>query len=273
MNSVLLKKVISISRRIEMVGFFPEKIVDLLNNKCPPENVHSLVFWTKTGDNLINNPLLRDTVNKYDQIYVHLTITGMGGTFLEPGIPSAESLFEIIPKIIKLIKGAKRIRIRFDPIVHLRLENGTQFSNLKQFEWIVKKISSFGIENVIISWMSLYAKVIKRLKFYGIIPIEISRDQWLKEMKWINKVSEKFGINVTGCCVQGMPVSGCIDGKLLTDLHPEGLKASLKKAGGQRSHCGCSVSWDIGWYNSCPGGCIYCYANPVINKGEYIEKS
>jgi hypothetical protein len=256
-------KVISASRRIELLGFFPDKIIELLRKKCPSEKVHSLVLWSKDPRPLINHDQLRPTLKKYNQVYLHFTISGMGGTYLEPNIPSTETMLNILPDIVEFLNDPRRVRIRFDPIVHLKLPNGKLYSNLNRFTEVIQAAGRLGIPAVTISWMEAYPKVIKRLQKYGIEPIQVSQIQWQKEFDSIVDQSRKAGVEVYGCCVKGLPVSKCIDGALLTELHPKQYPASEKKAKGQRALCGCTESWDIGWYNPCPGGCLYCYARPV----------
>lgn len=258
-----LRKVISISRRVEMVGFYPEKIVEILSKRCPPQKVHTLVFWTKKADNLINHASLHRVIKKYDQIFIHFSITGMGNSFLEPGIPATDTSLHILSKLIKLCGDSERIQVRFDPIVHFKYSDGTEFSNLQYFQNIVTKVRNKGIKKLVISWMTNYPKVKKRLEKNGITPVSLSSDQWKNEADWIYDFTDKLGIKVSACCVPELPVSHCIDGFLLHELHPKNYKTSTEKAGSQRKNCGCTKSWDIGWYDKCPGGCLYCYANPV----------
>ena len=57
----------------------------------------------------------------------------------------------------------------------------------------------------------------------------------------------------------------CIDGDLLAELFPDRPLISQFKP--TREQCGCVASRDIGMYDSCPHGCVYCYANqshPVV---------
>ena len=263
MKSTSFKKVISASRRIEMVGFFPDQLIEILESKCPPEKVHTIVLWSKSPGNLLRNKSLRKTLEKYDQIFLHFTITGMGGTFLESGIPHINQAISFLPDIVRFLGDPRRLRVRFDPIVHLKLPDGTYYTNLKYFVRVAEAAKNVEARNIIISWMDPYPKVIRRLKKYSITALPVSEEKWQKEADWIFREAERIGVNVSGCCVPQLPVSRCIDGKLLTELHPKHLPASQKKAKGQRPRCGCTESWDIGWYNPCPGKCLYCYANPV----------
>jgi len=245
-----------------MVGNAPEQFVEILNQKCPPESVHTLVIWTKNAENLFTCQPLSEAVKKYDQIFFHCTVTGMGGTMLEPRVPIPEKGMSFLPGLVKLAGDPRRIRFRFDPIVNLLMPDGSTYSNLPWFEKLAPRVKASGIMEISISWMSEYRKVISRLKRSGIAALKVSPELWQRQYETIIETASKYGFNMHGCCVPGMPRSRCIDGELLTRLHPDKAPCSLRKAKGQRTECGCTESWDIGWYHHCYHGCRYCYANP-----------
>ncbi|MBL7075159.1 DUF1848 family protein [candidate division KSB1 bacterium] len=261
-----MRKVISASRRIDLVGGFPDQLAHLLDDKCPPNRVHTLVLWTKNAANLLNHQRLRETVKRYDQIYLHYSITGMGGGFLEPRIPPTEEALGHLPRLIRLVDCPQRIRIRFDPIVHLRLPGGGNFSNFPHFERVVSRVVELGITTFSISWMATYRGVVRRLRERGILPEVVSLSRRKEEAEKLIEIANNLGITINWCCVSGFQSSRCIDGELFNALHPLGYQCSTAKAKGQRELCGCTESWDIGWYNPCPHGCLYCYANPKIEK-------
>ena len=52
-----------------------------------PDTVHTVVLWSKDFSNLLRNSHgLRDLLASYDQLYLHFTVTGLGGTRVEPGV-------------------------------------------------------------------------------------------------------------------------------------------------------------------------------------------
>ncbi len=256
-------KVISASRRVEMVGFYPRRLASLLREKCPPEKVHSIVLWSKDPRNLVSHGDLRSVLSSYDLLFLHFTISGMGGSSLEPGIPSTSESLALLRPLAEFLGGPDRMALRFDPIVHISLPSGKEYTNLGEFGAISREAARLGVHRIVISWMSVYEKVIRRLEKAGMAPIEVSKERWDSEWEWLKKIAEACGAILSGCCVPQLPVSGCIDGRLLSSMHPGRKCASLLKAKGQRPGCGCTESWDIGWYYPCPGGCLYCYANPV----------
>lgn len=256
------KNVISASRRIDMVGSAPDQLVEILSQKCPPESVHTLVIWTKNAENLVEYKPLLETVKRYDQIFVHYTVTGMGGTILEPRVPPPEKCMAFLPRLIELTGDPRRIRFRFDPIVHLQSSHQTSYCNLPWFEQFAPEVHKLGITNISISWMSEYRKVISRLNRAGFLAMKVTPELWQQEYNLVMEIAAKYNFTLHGCCVSAMPRSRCIDGALLMALHPNKEPCSVQKAKGQRAECGCTESWDIGWYFHCYHGCRYCYANP-----------
>jgi hypothetical protein len=256
-------RVISASRRVELVACYPEVLARALRRKCPPDTTHTVVLWSKDPRNLLRPGPLRDALAMYRQLYLHLTVTGMGGSFLEPRVlPQAEAL-ALLPELVRFLGTARRIRVRFDPIVHIIFPNGDRFTNLSSFEEIARAAAAAGVPAVTTSWMASYRKVRDRLVRRGLKAEPVSDDRWLEEAVYLRGVSARHGLLLEGCCVAGWPQGRCIDGALLGRLHPDGETAPTARAKGQREFCGCTESYDVGWYVSCLHGCLYCYASPA----------
>ena len=67
--------------------------------------------------------------------------------------------------------------------------------------------------------------------------------------------------------VPGVNEARCIDAERLMRVGARPSKAAKK---GMRPNCGCYASRDIGDYDTCPHGCIYCYA--VRNRELAIQR-
>lgn len=257
-------KVVSASRRVDMISCYPDLLYETLRKKTPPEKVHTLVIWTKNPENILTKKYLKNYLKQYSQLFILVSITGMGNTVLEPNIPGENAVIQMIPDLIKLTESPARISVRFDPIVHLRIKDA-EYCNLDKAEHIIKTSANFGIKRFITSWMSEYKKVRNNLAKLDIDILEVSDEKKIEGYRYLDNIVKLNNAELNVCSSQPFKISRCIDGFLYNSLHPEGLVCSTNKAKGQREHCGCTESWDIGWYYPCFNGCIYCYANPKIN--------
>ncbi|MGQ9513361.1 DUF1848 family protein [Thermodesulfitimonas sp.] len=257
----MLKTVVSLSRRTEPY-FYAEKLATVLTTRYPPERVHTVVVWTKFPDTVLVQ--LRSVLKEYAQVYVHLTITGLGGTVVEPRVPPPEKVLTQIPALIDFLGDPCRLRVRPDPLVVLR-RKGEEIENLTAAQAVIREAAGCGVKAFSASFVALYPKVRQRLVRLGweaIVPTAAAQRRVWEEL---SRVAAANGATLYACCVPGLPVSRCIDGALLTALHPAGEKCRLDKARGQREECGCTHSVDLGWYTMpCPSGCLYCYANARV---------
>lgn len=280
-----MSRIISASRRTDLIAHFPAYLKEFFKRRkaevygpfkrryevnLSPQNVHTIVLWSKDFSNLISNKFdLRSILSEYSQLYFLFTITGLGRTFLEPAVPEPELAASQIENLIKISGNPERVAVRFDPIVYWN-KDGKIESNIKFFPIVAKSVRNSGVKRVIFSFMSLYPKCVKRAEKVGIEWVKADKEKKREIIKNIYEIANDYGIELLNCCNPetldlGAKKASCIDGELLNRIHPEGKKVEIKKDPGQRKDCGCNYSIDIGSYiQSCPHACLYCYANPRI---------
>ena len=84
-------------------------------------------------------------------------------------------------------------------------------------------------------------------------------------MSFFSKVAKENGIYIDTCAEEydlsslNIEHACCIDKQRLERIGNYQLKIGKDK--NQRGVCGCVESIDIGMYNTCENGCMYCYAN------------
>jgi hypothetical protein len=281
-----MKKIISASRRTDLIAFFPEWLVSVMSTEVAkvfgpsghtyrvdlsPQNVHTVVLWSKNFTNLIDNKFgLRDRCRKYDQLYLHFTITGLGGSFIEQGVPSYEIAFSQLDSLIEIVDKPRRISVRFDPITYWR-EDNEERTNLHCFEEVAPILQDKGIKDVRFSFAQWYNKAKRRAAKKNFDYVDPPHEKKVEDAKYLHRVAKNYGLDLFLCSqasiseASGISPSSCIDGALLRELHPDQAAISTKKDRTQRKECLCTESMDIGSYTQfCPHCCIYCYANPKL---------
>jgi len=259
-------RVISASRRTELLAHYPDHLVRRLR-EIGPENIHTVVIWTKDPTNLIRHEAVRKALCGVGQVFVHWTITGLGGTFLEPNVPPAAQQLRLLDDVVGYVGDARRIHWRYDPLISARqtAAPGLSASNidLDLFRMLARPMADAGVPVVHTSFAAMYRKVVRRLAAAGVEVDDVGPDERRTFIGQLADAAAALGLTLLTCCEPGFPVHRCIDGELLTALHPAGRACRTDRARGQRELCGCTASLDIGRYLPCPNGCLYCYAHPA----------
>ena len=271
--------VLSASRMTDMPKYYPKELIRAVNERIEKgQNIHTLVLWTKHPQALLAEPLngfLRALREKGIQLYLQLTITGMGGLSLgvdidnqplimEPHAPTWQDSVSVLPSVIALLGSPLRIRLRLDPIIRFRDANGQSQTNLSTIPLIIEETQKLGIKTYSFSFVEsgIHNKVDRRFKSLGVEVMPPSADEREKTKSWFQKLADKYAIQIYSCSVPGFAVSSCIDGFLLEKLHDKQIPLS-KKQPSHRTLCGCTESIDIGGWppKKCFTGCQYCYAH------------
>lgn len=221
-----------------------------------PENVHSIVFWSKSYASLL--PHLNQLEERGYRFYCHYTITG-APRILEPYVPDWHQAVQVFRKLAERT-SPRHVQWRFDPIT-LTNELGPKFY-IERFRAIASALAG-ATHRCYFSFAVFYGKVKRQFQRAGIRYYDPPLAEQQALTAALADIASEYGMTLYSCC-QDLLVEGrvekahCIDGDLLAELFPD--RPRVPRYNPTREQCGCVISKDIGMYDSCPYGCVYCYA-------------
>ena len=233
-----------------------------------PEDVHSIVFWSKYYGPLVDH--IDELQARGYRFICHYTITDAPRE-LEPHVPRWEAAVEVFQALAERT-SPRHVLWRFDPIVAMSDANqvpspsewGGDFGEgLTRFRDLARALTGYT-ERCTFSFASYYGKVVRRMQQANIPysdPPFAAKQAFIEQMA---DIADDCGITLFACCQDALVServhkAHCIDGDLLAQLFPD--RPLISKANPTREQCGCVTSRDIGMYDTCPYGCVYCYAN------------
>lgn len=208
----------------------------------------------------LTDKLIEKLIEHKDKVILHLTCTGMGGSKVEPFVPTVEQTYQ---KFCKLLEGGFPVRqvvLRIDPIVPT--EKGMDTA-LKVIETFFQK--DHGIKRVRVSSMDMYPHVKERFEKAG-FPIPYSTFHAPVSVRHamvrvFERLGQEKGFTVEVCGEPDLPSTSCLSQK---DIDILGLTDVIQLVGNadQRTSCSCPGNKKqllIEKPHKCSNGCQYCY--------------
>ena len=191
-----------------------------------------------------------------DKIVLHVNITGMGGSKVEPNVPIPDVVYDSVIELIDLGFPANQIVLRVDPIIPT--EKGINTASI-----VMTMFMACGIERVRYSFMDMYKHVKERFSAAGLpIPYESFHapiPMRNKAIKMINGFKNIYQLEV--CAEPHSPHEkvGCISNKDLLLLGIE--QQPEENLGKQRTLCMCLPNKLelLKKKERCNHLCEYCY--------------
>ena len=262
--------IISASRRTDIPAFYfswffnrlkdgfvlvpnPRNSKQLSRIFLSPDIVDCIVFWTKNPSSMLHKLV---KLSEYP-FYFQFTLTAYEAD-IEKYLPALQKRIAIFKQLAEQV-GQDRVIWRYDPILinkHYTIDYHIDF-----FNQIASSLRGYT-DSCIISFIDHYPHIrqslikedINRLQVVDILNLcsslsEIASDNQLTLQTCAEEI-ELLNCNIShGACIDKTRIEK-ITGRLLL----------AKKDKNQRNNCQCLESIDIGTYDTCSFGCIYCYA-------------
>jgi len=219
------------------------------------EDVDGIVFWTKNLGPFVER--LREVHRQGYPFVVQYSINAYPRELEWSVVDSHQSVRHM--KWMHDEFGPKVGVWRYDPILFIR-ETPADF-HLANFERLAKELEG-STNQVVISFAQIYRKTERNLNKAGLLWEDPSAETKRQMAGTLAAIAKGRGIELCICAQRELLVPGakdarCIDAERLAQIAGVPVKAQPKA---HRPACGCCQSKDIGDYDTCPHGCVYCYA-------------
>lgn len=232
-------------------------------------NTRFIVFWSKNPAPLL--PCLPMLKERGIGCYIQFTLNDYEAEGLEPNVPTLAQRTDTFCRLVDAL-GIGAVVWRFDPLI---LTDKINIDTLLDKIAHIANVLAGYTEKLVFSFADIesYKKVSRNLRQSGINYREWDEDtmrEFASRLSTLNRDNWNFRL---ATCAERIDLSGygiehnrCIDPELISRRAPDDLALqnflyNAKTDSGQRKACGCILSKDIGAYNTCPHGCLYCYAN------------
>lgn len=223
-----------------------------------PTDVNGIVFWTKNFRPFMKH--LPDVVASQIPFIVQYTVNGYPKSLENNVVPwerSAEAIAQLADQF-----GPRCVIWRYDTVIY-SIETPAEF-HIENFARIAEALRG-KVDEAVISFMQLYRKTARNMSDMA---AQSGNDWWdppVDEKRALAQslfeIAQERGMALSICSqpelVSIQKPARCIDSDRLADVG--GSKFSAKMLG-NRPGCECAASRDIGDYDTCPHGCVYCYA-------------
>ena len=280
-----MKRIISVSRRTDIPAFYGEWFMNRIKEgfagvvnpfggqkyivSLKPEDVRCFVFWSKDFTPFLENLKIIGSLGY--KFYFNYTVTGLPDVF--EGNLNKQSAIETLKQLSRMYSPG-HINWRFDPIIISNICDREFF--IKSFETLARDFAGL-VERCYFSFVTRYGKVIRNFKEIertnGVKIMNVSEKYKIKLANELAEIAAGYGIEMYSCCGdylvnERIKKGHCINGEIIQNLSfPEGFEYKHKPT---RAECGCTESSDIGTYDTCPHGCVYCYANTNKQRADTV---
>lgn len=222
-------------------------------------DVDGFVFWTKNIGPFLE--VLTEVKQRGFAFVVQFTINGYPRA-LESRVVDAKRSVEHM-RFLASQYGSRVPVWRYDPIIISSL-TPSDF-HLRNFSTLARELCG-TTDEVVVSFMQVYRKTRHNMdeaasegRFDWRDPGREEKQSLLRDLSGVAAANK---MRLTVCTQPELLVPGagearCVDAQRLMEIAHETFRSQLK---GMRLGCGCFESIDIGDYDTCPHGCVYCYA-------------